>query len=741
MCGFAGFLSFSANLEKEARQQILQDMGASLARRGPDDQQFYDDGTLSFVFRRLSIVDPAHGRQPIWNEDNTVFVAVNGEIYNHKELHSLLRSSHQFRTESDSEIVLHLYEEYGEELFQYLNGIYACVIWDTKTQRLLLGRDRVGVKPLYYSVTPNGIIFGSELKSLLLHPQCPREINWDDLDIIGIQQKRVVSTYVQDVNFLPAGSYGHLSAEENYHVQRYWKIDDYIAHKTTSQDEEKFKTAFTDLLEDAVVKQLMSDVPVGLFLSGGIDSSLIAGIVASNNKNIHCFSVADKTTIDVGDLQQAIDLCDEFELPLYAGLIDPHEIVSSYSLTRFEQLIALMESPRFDPEWMLKNELYKLAKRMVPGIKVILLGQGADEFAGGYSNRVGSPNLNWEDYIFSEVKPNIEYTRFYENHVPERFRSRLNQERMRKQTGLDETDYHSKMKLLINQLQHFNLWHEDRTSSFNGLEARVPFLDHRLIELLASIPDEFHDDLFWDKEIVRSALDKFVPSYPPHKQKVPFFVTDDMSSINALAHGLVRKLYPDYREKYLAVSEPLFDPSQLDDMYDKLCGLCADRFALSWELLELMSVDIFVSLCAEPKRFVSLVNTPDNCVIRALTPEELADLEGLSFADYSEAPDLSWVVTSIPQVPSDAELLMPFTAHAEQNEIVLCRNGKKDVQIGIPGSDLWVITLLDHLIQEPDQELSLEDWAQELGVDISRMVNVVMYLVNMNFIELQRIQN
>jgi len=190
VCGIAGFLRFQKQkFDLERRQQILNDMGSAIARRGPDEQTFYDDEMLSFVFRRLSIIDVDGGQQPIWNEDRSIFVAVNGEIYNHRELREPLKANHTFRTESDSEVVLHLYEEYGEACFERLNGMFAIVLWDTKRKKLLLARDPLGVKPLYYTLVDEGLIFASELKALLVHPDCPRELAWNDLDIIGVQQK------------------------------------------------------------------------------------------------------------------------------------------------------------------------------------------------------------------------------------------------------------------------------------------------------------------------------------------------------------------------------------------------------------------------------------------------------------------------------------------------------------------------------------------------------------------------
>ena len=242
MCGIAGFLRFQKQkFDLERRQQILNDMGSAIARRGPDEQTFYDDEMLSFVFRRLSIIDVDGGQQPIWNEDRSIFVAVNGEIYNHRELREPLETNHTFRTQSDSEIVLHLYEEYGEACFERLNGMFAAVLWDTKRKKLLLARDPLGIKPLYYALLDDGLIFGSELKALLMHPECPRELAWNDLEIIGVQQKAEVSTYVEGVQFLGGGCYAAISADRPFTRENFWRIDDHFRHEPQSAGADQYR--------------------------------------------------------------------------------------------------------------------------------------------------------------------------------------------------------------------------------------------------------------------------------------------------------------------------------------------------------------------------------------------------------------------------------------------------------------------------------------------------------------------
>ncbi|HET6564166.1 MAG TPA: asparagine synthase-related protein, partial [Xanthomonadales bacterium] len=269
------------NATAAERRSALAAMGAQLSRRGPDDEQFYDDGLISLVFRRLSIIDLAGGQQPIWNEDHSILSVVNGEIFNHQELRARLAGRHQFASRSDSEVVVHLFEEGEDELLQQLNGMYALLVWDTHQRRFLLARDRLGIKPLFYAETPGGLLFGSELKALLAHPDCPREIRWADFEP-GRGFDDPPCTFLRDVHQLPGGCAMVVAGTGRPLQKTYWAVQDFFptAGNNASQDPANWSQRYGELLQDSVSRQLMSDVPLGLFLSGGIDSSLLAAMAA-----------------------------------------------------------------------------------------------------------------------------------------------------------------------------------------------------------------------------------------------------------------------------------------------------------------------------------------------------------------------------------------------------------------------------------------------------------------------------
>ncbi|HHH35284.1 MAG TPA: asparagine synthase (glutamine-hydrolyzing) [Gammaproteobacteria bacterium] len=738
MCGIAGFISFDPEaLGVSRRREILELMSRAIARRGPDDAQFHDDGTLSLVFRRLSIIDVEGGQQPLWNEDHTILAAVNGEIYNHEELRAELSARHEFSTRSDCEVVLHLYEEHGESGLEKLNGMFAIVLWDTKAGKLLLARDRLGIKPLYYCKTAQGLVFASELKALLMHPACPDDLNWRDLDQVGIQQKDEVSSYVKGVHHLPAGGMLSLARGRAATLTRYWSIDRSMQGHERHGKAGEYRKKYRRLIQDAVCKQLMSDVPVGLFLSGGIDSSLIAAIAARANNQIHCFTVAERTTVSSGDLQQAISLCRRIGIPLHAAYMDTGELAHRFGLKDLERMILLMESPRFDPEWLFKYELHKFAKRQVPDIKVILIGQGADEFAGGYSKQMDNGVHDWSEYMQSIVAPSAMEFTLANHEIPERFHDYLENDHVEALARGPLGSYRTEMKLLANQLQYFNLWHEDRTSAYNGIEARVPYLDHRLVELLASVPEPLHEELFWDKNIVRDALHEQAPFYPRKREKVPFFAIKDDSSIDELIYLMAKRLYPEFREKYLHRDETIFDWQRVDELHEKTCSTSGDFLLAAWRLVEIMAITIFDDLLRNKERVLSLVEEVDETVVRPLTTEELDDIGSLKFTEPSHRVPCPWTMESSVIIPRGSRLYVALGDSAQaKTSIALFEEGVMKQELSIPHEDGWAVEMLDDLSKAGTRGITVAALCQRFNVEPARLAAILEFLRTRGFAEI-----
>jgi len=553
MCGFAGFLtSGTQQLNHSQRESILHKMSEQLSQRGPDDEQFFNSERLSLVFRRLSIIDVVGGKQPIWNQQQTMFVAINGEIYNYKELRSQLESKYRFQTHSDAEVVLHLYAERGIEALHALNGMFALAIWDTQKQELFLARDRLGIKPLYYCQVGSQFIFGSTLTSLLVHPDAPNVPQWQDKTNLSAS-----TSYVKRIKRLPGGHYLTYNAQQaTFDVNSYWELSHYFA--TESEQDHRplqdYITEYRELFVDSVKKQLMSDVPVGAFLSGGLDSSAIVAAASQYKKDLHCFTIVSDFSLEVGDAQAARDLCDYLNLPFHPVWFDPENIIENinFSLEKFEYLIWLIDAPIFYVELMLKHELHRYAKTLIPELKVILLGQGSDEFAGGYSTPEDVPQSNWNSF-------NTHLTK-----------TEQNLSELKKPTSLKDgsylfdwlaeesislpsecTTFQREMLRRILTLQQYNLWHEDRSSSGQGIEARVPFLDHRLVEYLAAIPPSMQQTLFWDKKIIREMARQWLSDNLAYRKKS--YGTEPLSW-QKIKYKMLVAIFDKFQEKYQALS-------------------------------------------------------------------------------------------------------------------------------------------------------------------------------------------
>jgi len=575
MCGFAGQIDLQGlAADQQQRRAWLRAMGSQLARRGPDDEQFYDDGVLALVFRRLSIIDLAGGRQPIWNEDHSVFAAANGEIYNHEDIRLRLRARHEFSTRSDSEVIVHLYEECGADLMEELNGMFAFAVWDTRNRRLLLARDRLGIKPLFFAVAGTSLIFASELKALLAHPDCPRDLDWQDFTQ-SCELKHHLPTYIRQVRQIPGGHFLCVERGKSIEPRAYWSLRDHIssAPAAAGSSAQSYSSQYGELLHDSVHKRLMSDVPLGLFLSGGIDSTLLAALAADAQQELHCFTVVEDSTIEAGDVDQAEKTCAELGLHYYPVCYDAKGMLDEldFTLEHFEFLVWAVEMPRFSMEWLLKHELHRFAKSRIPELKVILLGQGADEFTGGYSQSMGNENQTWASYQARIAGDHMHDRRLIEG-IPLHMHGALADDYPPDPDTAGLSVFQYQMLERTKVLQRYNLWHEDRTSSCHGVEARVPFLDHRLVELLASVPAVMHEPLFFNKQIVRDELARALPSYPRDKLKVRFYSTGREQSITRLHLEIIRRIFPQFRRKYLDQPGAIFSSQRMSAYHNLLIG-------------------------------------------------------------------------------------------------------------------------------------------------------------------------
>jgi asparagine synthase (glutamine-hydrolysing) len=294
MCGISGIINL--DLQKPVDRTDLVNMTRALRHRGPDGEGFYVAGPIGLGHRRLAIIDLAGGKQPITNEDRTMWIVCNGEIYNYKELrHSLIRAGHSFATASDTEVILHAYEMYGPECVKVLNGMFALAIWDGGRRRLLLARDRAGIKPLYYARAAGVFLFGSELKAILQHSAMERRLDLTALhQYLSLEYVPTPRTIFTGISKLPPGHTLILEPfRDRLSIQAYWDMALARSEARGDQRLEDYVAEFKDIFPQVLRQELTADVPVGVLLSGGMDSSAVAAqAVKLASKQVQSFTVA-----------------------------------------------------------------------------------------------------------------------------------------------------------------------------------------------------------------------------------------------------------------------------------------------------------------------------------------------------------------------------------------------------------------------------------------------------------------
>lgn len=508
MCGICGFVG----LEDAA---LLERMTRALEHRGPDNAGFFSSPQASLGFRRLSIIDLQTGDQPLANEDGSLRLVLNGEIYNYAELRaSLERRGHRFRSTGDAEVVLHLYEEESEALFPRLQGMFALALWDARRQRLLLGRDRLGIKPLYYSRQGEQFFFASEAKAILLNPDFPRRLHRPAVELLlRYLYLPGPDTLLEGVKRLPPGCWLSWHQGE-IHLEPYWRVQ---LDEPRPISEREAVAEFRRRFEEAVRSHLVSDVPVGALLSGGLDS---AGVVAQMAR----LSAQRPKTFTIGfagvpDEQPiARRLADAFGT-------DHHEFEVQPS--RFLQDLPALLWHLEEPTPISFLPLYYLAEFARRQVKTVLIGEGADELFGGYRRLLPfSPALRFlprglQCRLYRLGLHSLGPNRAAEKNgapgaaPPDPLRATL-REAQRTPLGAIlsfEQRY---------ELPDYQLHRVDRMTMAWGLEARVPYLDHRLVEFVNSLPDGLKLRGFRRKHLLRQALAGLVPEEVLRGQKRGF---------------------------------------------------------------------------------------------------------------------------------------------------------------------------------------------------------------------------
>ncbi len=396
MCGIYGYLS----TKEKVAPDILHSMGDSLRHRGPDGegeeiQQSVEWG-IGLGHTRLSVIDlsPA-GKQPMCNEDETIWITYNGEIYNFRELRTeLQRNGHRFKSNSDTEVIIHLYEERGVRCLERLNGMFAFAIWDRSEKTLFLARDRIGKKPLHYGLYDGGIVFGSEIKALLKHPKIVREIDLSSLNkYLSYEYVPAPGTIFKSIQKVRPGCF-LLYKNGEVKTEKYWDIplsDHPISYKT----EDEYVEELREILEKSVRSRLLADVPVGVFLSGGLDSSLVAAMAKRNNEDIECFSIGfDDSSFD--ERKYAARVAQSLHLKQNLRIFSMSEM-----LANLEDLPRLLDEPLADASIL---PTYLLSKMTSEKLKVALSGDGGDELFAGYPTYQAHKLVTYFDSLPDSLK-------------------------------------------------------------------------------------------------------------------------------------------------------------------------------------------------------------------------------------------------------------------------------------------------------------------------------------------------
>lgn len=495
MCGIVGFNWNDSNL--------LRRMADSIAHRGPDQQGYFEDANISLAHRRFSIIDLSEkGKQPMFNEDNSIVLVFNGEIYNFKNLKEyLILKGHRFFSDTDSEVIIHAYEEYGENCVSLFNGMFAFAIWDSINKKLFLARDRSGIKPLYYYFSDSKFIFSSEIKAILEY-EVKRELNKKSLN--EFLERKVVfgnNTFFQGIKkLLPAQT---LILENNEIRTQFFYNFNFRSYNNEFNFEEEF---------DKVIKNmLVSDVPLGVFLSGGLDSSLVTAFMAKHKNNLDTFTVGFDLPTD--EFKYAKIVSEKFST-------NHHELNISFKdmTDSFDKIIWHMDEPIADPAIV---PTYMMSKFAGKNVKVCLIGEGSDELFAGYSKY---KRLNYlPKKIYFDFTDRVFNQRERNKLLKNNFKTKLDNEFLKPYLQLDNR-LNAGMAFDFKEIMpNYQLMKVDKMTMASPLEARVPFLDNKIISIGEQMSNKSKLNNGQGKYFLRQLSKKMLPDSFSTDKKRSFY--------------------------------------------------------------------------------------------------------------------------------------------------------------------------------------------------------------------------
>jgi asparagine synthase (glutamine-hydrolysing) len=595
-----------------------------ISHRGPDDEGFFIDGSVGLGHRRLSIVDVAAGHQPMTNEDGSLRITYNGEIYNHADFRAELEArGHVYQTHCDTETILHLYEEHGEGCVEYLRGMFSFAIWDSNKRKLFIARDRLGVKPLYYAQTQDGsLYFASEIKSLLASEDIKAEVNYDVLpDYLANHAPSGTQTLFRGINrLLPGHTLTWIDGKVS--IKCFWDLH-FDPSGEPKRSDKDYIAEWKELFETSVRLRLMADVPLGMFLSGGIDSSAIAAVMSGMvQEPIKTFSVGFSER-EANELEYARLVARTFGTNHHEIILTPDEFFAALPRLVWhedEPLAHLASIP-----------LYFVSKLASQHVKVVLTGEGSDELLAGYyryrttvynqalgnsfqsltnepirqviKNRIeslpaGSKAKRKLSRTFLCLKPDLENIYFDNFAVFSRARqARLLTNEAKERLGsvdpyqtlkalIEDTDATTLLNRLLyadtKTYLHELLMKQDQMSMAASIESRVPFLDHKLVEFSARMPERMKLRGWTTKYVLRESMKGVLPDVILKRRKMGFPVP-----VGTWFRGKYRSVIDEYVLSERTLARGLFEPEYLKRMVEAHQSGVENHADRLWSLLNL----------------------------------------------------------------------------------------------------------------------------------------------------------